>query len=85
MPRNLLTLAALAAVLVLPLTAANAKEDTSDFGDDIKAFFSGAADGVADAADKVEDGAEDTFSFFKDKAEETDDKIDRSFHAPWEK
>jgi hypothetical protein len=85
MPRNLLTLAALAAALTLPLSVANAKDRASDLGDDIKAFFSGAADGVSGAADKVEDGAKNTFSFVKDEAEEADDKIDRSIKAPWEK
>jgi hypothetical protein len=85
MPRNLLTLAALAAVLALPLSAAHANERASDFGNDVKAFFSGAARDVGHAADKAEDGTKDTFSFFKDKAEEADDKIDRNIHAPWEK
>jgi hypothetical protein len=85
MSRKLLTLAALATVFVLPLSVANAKDRASDFGDDVNAFFSGAARGVGHAANKVEDGAKDTFSFFKDKAEEADDKIDRNVHAPWEK
>jgi hypothetical protein len=85
MSRKLLTLAALAAVLALPLSAANAKEDASDFGDKVKAFFSGAADDVTDAADKAEDKAKDGFAFFKDKADEAEDDIDVHFKAPWEK
>lgn len=85
MPRNLLTLAALAAVLALPLSVANAKENASDLGDEIKAFFSGAADDVADAADKAEDKAKDGFAFFKDKADGDDDDNDLGFKAPWDK
>lgn len=85
MSRKLLTLAALAAALALPLSVANAKEDGSDFGDKVKAFFSGAADDVSHAAHKTERKAKDGFAFLKDKADEADDEIDLRFHAPWEK
>ncbi|BCJ90148.1 hypothetical protein IZ6_08830 [Terrihabitans soli] len=84
MPRTLLTLAALAAVLVLPLTAANAAEDT-DLGDKVKSFFAGIGDDAADAADEAEDTAKDTFAFFKDKADDAEDDIDLGFKAPWKK
>ena len=84
MPRNLLTLAALAVVLALPMTAANAAED-ADFGDKVKSFFAGIGDDAADAAEDVEDGAKDTFAFFKDKADDAEDDIDLGFKAPWAK
>jgi hypothetical protein len=83
MPRNLLSLAALAVALALPLTVANAAEEASGFGDDIKSFFSGAADDVADAADEAEDDAEDMFAFFKDESEDAED--DFGLKAPWAK
>lgn len=82
MPRILLSLAALAVVLALPLTAANAAEG-SGFGDDVKAFFSGTAEDVADAADEAEDDAEDSFAFFRDDAGDAED--DLGFKAPWAK
>jgi hypothetical protein len=86
MPHNLLSLAALVAALVLsPMTVANAAEDSDDFGSEVKAFFAGAADGVEGAAEDVEDGAEKTIGFFKDEVDDEDDDDDLGFKAPWAK